>query len=147
MSTSTPTPFNAPPALINGAANDSLRFSKVGDRGEDGAEGEDELEADDALLGGRALFATGEVGGVGVFGCCEGGEPADGAATLTDEATDVEVATVRTRFDRASDEDDDEKPKPSAVNFVRAPVTSSVVPAGFAAEDVASELDARTRDL
>jgi hypothetical protein len=99
------------------------------------------------LLGGRALFATGEVGAVSVFGCCEGGEPADGTGTFTDEAIDVEVATVRTCFDRASDEDDDKKPEPSADNFVRAsPVLLSSVPADFAAEDVASELDARTRN-
>jgi len=64
LSTSIPTPFNAPPALINEAANDSLRFSKEGDRGEGGAEGKDELGADDAVvLGGRTLFATGKVGG------------------------------------------------------------------------------------
>ncbi len=130
---------------MNGAANDSLRFSEEGDRGDDGAEGADELEADDAvILGGRALFATGEVGGVGVFGCCEG-DPVDGTRTFTDEATDVEVTTVRRCFDRASDEDDDEKPEPSAVNFGRAsPVLMSSVPASFSAEDATSELDART---
>ena len=57
--------------------------------------------------------------------------------TFTDEATHVEVATVSTRFDRTSDEDDDEKPEPSAVNFVCASPVMSSVP-DFAAEDVAS---------
>jgi hypothetical protein len=45
---------------MNGAANDGLRFSEEGDRGEDGAEGEDELEADEAvLLGGLCTFFNG----------------------------------------------------------------------------------------
>ena len=69
-----------------------------------------------------------------------------GLKIFTDEATDVEVATVSTRFDRTSDEDDDEKPEPSAVNFVRANPVMSSVPADFAAQDVASQLDARTHD-